>query len=475
MRLSVSTSSTKINHPLSSKRSIIIFPQNSAQHAEVFELPLRYEPVAPISRGTFGFVIACRDARLVESFEASSKPEEMSDEEYYDSKTLVAIKKVPRIFEEGISRKWLCASRELQMMLHFKHDNVIIARDVFIPLGETNVMNAASIEQRRATFEDIYVVMRKMDYTLQEVLQKRREGSQGMLGRDYRGWILFQILRGVGFLHRCNVTHRDLKPDNILVNSDYHVCIIDFGQGRDVPGSLGSNETDSGSPKLVETLLHNCTQWYAAPETLTLTIKGNAPLAGTMDKNTLQGGDIWAVGCIAAEMLIGRPLFCAKPGGHQQLRSILETCGKLTVEDIEALTRNRNPVERDEYTDLIRQISANAPKESRLKTTLDNEYPFETEGDVTIKELEIDLIFSMLQYDPQRRASAEQLLKHPFWNALGYAECDLEVDPDSTARPLQLREDLDTVESGREFLWQLVLSEHPELNEFIEMLQTRPH
>lgn len=90
-------------------------------------------------------------------------------------------------------------------------------------------------------------------------------------------------------MHSAEVLHRDLKPSNILLNSECHVKTADFGLAR----SISSKETDS-QPLLTD---YVATRWYRAPEIL---------LGST--KYT-KGVDMWSLGCILAELLLGKPVF----------------------------------------------------------------------------------------------------------------------------------------------------------------------
>jgi serine/threonine protein kinase len=96
---------------------------------------------------------------------------------------------------------------------------------------------------------------------------------------------MHQILNGIAFLHSKRVLHRDLKPQNILVNHRGEVKLADFGLSR-----LYGTPIKPYTPKVV-------TLWYRAPEIL----------LGCEEYST--GVDIWAAGCIMAELYISQPLF----------------------------------------------------------------------------------------------------------------------------------------------------------------------
>lgn len=91
------------------------------------------------------------------------------------------------------------------------------------------------------------------------------------------------------YLHSAAVIHRDLKPSNILINSDCHIKICDFGLAR----SLVADQADKDVILTEEV----ATRWYRAPEVL------------LGSKNYGESADVWSIGCILAEVLLGKPFF----------------------------------------------------------------------------------------------------------------------------------------------------------------------
>jgi len=124
-------------------------------------------------------------------------------------------------------------------------------------------------------------------------------------GIDARNAILFtfQLLRGLDFCHRRRILHRDLKPQNLLLNQHGELKLADFGLARakSFPTNTYSNEV--------------VTLWYRPPDVL----------LGSRDYTTSL--DIWGVGCIFLEMLKGSPVFPGRSDPSDQLRSIFEVIG----------------------------------------------------------------------------------------------------------------------------------------------------
>lgn len=105
-------------------------------------------------------------------------------------------------------------------------------------------------------------------------------------------YFLYQILRGLKYIHSANVLHRDLKPSNLLLNANCDLKVGDFGLART------TSETDFMTEYVV-------TRWYRAPELLLNCSEYTAAI------------DIWSVGCILGEMMTRQPLFPGRDYVHQ--------------------------------------------------------------------------------------------------------------------------------------------------------------
>jgi serine/threonine protein kinase len=112
---------------------------------------------------------------------------------------------------------------------------------------------------------------------------------------------MFQVTQGVAYVHKQGFFHRDLKPDNLLITSDSNVKIGDFGLVRQI----------RSSPPFTEYI---STRWYRAPECVLRSRSYNYPV------------DIFALGCIMAELYLMRPIF---PGRSEidQMTKIMEVLG----------------------------------------------------------------------------------------------------------------------------------------------------
>lgn len=188
----------------------------------------------------------------------------------------VAIKQVgARNFEESILTKR--ALRELKILRHLNgHENVI---RVLIQIA---LFLDCDINDKTSAFTELYLVEGLMEADLNQILKS----GQQLTSQHYQ-YFLYQILRGLKWMHSANILHRDLKPGNLLVNSDCELRICDFGLAR-------GETVDSGPLTNTE---YVATRYYRAPEVV------------LSPKHYSKAIDLWSVGCIFGEMLIGKVLF----------------------------------------------------------------------------------------------------------------------------------------------------------------------
>lgn len=217
--------------------------------------------------------------------------------------------------------------------------------------------------------QDIYIVFDLMESDLHKVIKAN------ILHDSHRRFILHQILKAIKYIHSGNVIHRDMKPSNILLDGNCHVKLCDFGLARSI-------SPDSNAPNEINPIMTDyvATRWYRAPELL---------LGST---RYTKGIDIWAVGCILGEMIEGKPVIPGK-STIDQLELVLKFTGKPNAEDIEAI--------KSRYA--AQMLGSIKQDPVPLQTLL-------PKADAQA----LDFLRQCLQFNPDKRASAGELLEHPY-------------------------------------------------------------
>ncbi|CAK9157105.1 unnamed protein product [Ilex paraguariensis] len=338
----------------------------------VFEIDTKYIPIKPIGKGAYGVV-------------CSSINTETSEK--------VAIKKIYNVFGNRIDA--LRTLRELKLLRQIRHENVIALNDVMIP-------------SQRSSFKDVYLVYELMDTDLHQIIK-----SSQPLSSDHCKYFLFQLLRGLKYLHSANVLHRDLKPGNLLVNANCELKICDFGLAR--------TSRDNGQ-FMTEYVV---TRWYRAPELLLCCDNYGTSI------------DVWSVGCIFAEILGRKPIF---PGNEclSQLKLIISVLGSQHETDLEFID---NPKAKG----FIRALPYSRG------THFSSLYP-------QADPLALDLLQRMLVFDPSKRITVTEALYHPYMSSLYDPTCN----PPAQA-PINLDIDENMGEPMiREMMLREMLYYHPE-------------
>ena len=235
-------------------------------------------------------------------------------------------------------------------------------------LNHENVVKL--LEVIREQNSDVSYIFEYCDCNLFQFIENHRKQKMFISEMKIRN-IIYQIVCGVKYLHSCNIMHRDLKPENILmiINNNL-IKIADFGTAKEIPEYKNNSLTD-----------YVCTRWYRAPE---CTLKST---------NYNEKIDVWAIGCIMAELYTLKPLF---PGIDEfdQLNKILKIVG----------TPDYN--EWPEGYALVQKLNIRLPNynKSNLK-----QYVFNANDDA------IDFLEFIFQLNPDKRPSCSELLKHPYF------------------------------------------------------------
>lgn len=298
----------------------------------LFEITAKYRsPIMPIGRGAYGIVCSVLNSETNE---------------------MVAMKKIANAFDNHMDAKRTL--REIKLLRHMHHENVIAIRDVIPP-------------PLRREFTDVYIATELMDTDLHQIIR-----SNQILSEEHSQYFLYQILRGLKYIHSANVIHRDLKPSNLLLNANCDLKICDFGLAR--PTAENEFMTE-----------YVVTRWYRAPELLLNSSDYTAAI------------DVWSVGCIFMELMNRKPLFAGKDHVHQ-MRLLIELLGTPTESDL-------GFVRSEDAKRYIRQLP------SHPRQPLARVFPH-------VHPLAIDLVEKMLTFDPTRRISVEDALAHPYFARL---------------------------------------------------------
>ncbi|XKL68680.1 hypothetical protein PGB90_006449 [Kerria lacca] len=165
-------------------------------------------------------------------------------------------------------------------------------------LQHNNIIQLLEVFKKKKRF---YLVFEYLDRTVLNELEENPNGLDEKRVREYT----FQLICAIEYCHNKNVIHRDIKPENLLISSIGILKLCDFGFARVLRNLNGCYYTE-----------YIATRWYRAPELLVLDRKYGKPI------------DIWAIGCVFAELFVGEPLF---PGGSDidQLHQITTKLGML--------------------------------------------------------------------------------------------------------------------------------------------------
>lgn len=266
---------------------------------------------------------------------------------------IVALKKIFDAFRNQTDAQR--TFREICFLQEYgNHDNVI------------KLLNVMKAENDK----DIYLVFEFMDTDLHNVIKK------GNILKDvHRRYIMYQLLKAMKYIHSGNVIHRDIKPSNVLLDADCFIKICDFGLAR----SISSLKFEPGDPSLTD---YVATRWYRAPEIL---------LASPV---YTKGVDMWSVGCILGELLLSRPIF---PGSStlNQIERIMSTIPTPSKRDVDSI--------KSAYSSSLFDKSVNIRSRRPLEELIPNA---PADG--------LDLLKLLLQFNPEKRLTAEEALDHPY-------------------------------------------------------------
>ncbi|XP_041030967.1 mitogen-activated protein kinase 6 [Carcharodon carcharias] len=328
-----------------------------------FDLGARYMDLKPLGYGGNGLVFSAVDN---------------------DCDKRVAVKKIVLSDPQSVKH----ALREIKIIRRLDNDNIVKVFEILGPSGIPMSDDVGAITELNA----VYIVQEYMETDLAKLLE------QGPFSEEHARLFMYQLLRGLKYIHSANVLHRDLKPANLFINTEDLVLKIgDFGLAR----IMDPHYSHKGY--LSEGLV---TKWYRSPRLL------------LSPNNYTKAIDMWAAGCIFAEMLTGKTLFA---GAHEleQMQLILNSIPVIHEEDLQELlgvipvyiqndmTEPHNPLPQ-----LLPGICAEA----------------------------LDFLEQILTFNPMDRLTAAEALAHPYMSIYSFP-----LDEPTSTHPFHIEDEVDDI------------------------------
>ena len=291
----------------------------------------KYEVIGIVGEGAYGIVYKCRNK---------------------ETNKYVAVKKFKETEDELVQKTM---KRELAMLQMLRHENVVEFQEAFVSKG------------------NFFLVFEYVEKNLLEVLEESPKGLSPKLIKSF----VFQMCKAVSYLHKNNMIHRDVKPENLLIDENLNLKLCDFGFARKIKLNKQNNNVDTMTDYVA-------TRWYRSPELL------------------LSGGiygpevDYWAIGCIMGELADGNPMF---PGENEvdQLDCIIKILGNLPENLVNMYYEN--PIYNEKELFKVKKPE-----------TLERRYLG------ILSPTAIDFMKGLLELDPSKRLNDDTVFKHKYFS-----------------------------------------------------------
>lgn len=303
----------------------------------------RYDLIQKLGKGAYGIVWKAIDKKY---------------------KQIVALKKVFDAFHNATDAQR--TYREVMFLQELNgHENIIRLRNII--KAENN--------------KDLYLVFDHMEADLHHVIRAN------ILEEVHKQYIIYQLLKSLKYIHSADLIHRDLKPANILINSDCQIKLGDFGLARSV--------ASTGEDTNIKLTDYVATRWYRAPEIL---------LGSTKYSKAV---DMWSVGCILGELIVGKAIYQGT-STLNQIEKVLELIGKPKPEDIES-------IDSPHAATILSSI--NVTKKKSFQSFF-----------AGASEVALDFLRKLLVFNPHHRLTVEEALKHKFLEQFSSPEEEITCD-----------------------------------------------
>ena len=291
----------------------------------------KYEVLGVVGEGAYGIVYKCLNK---------------------ETNKYVAVKKFKETQDKLVQKTM---KRELAMLQLLRHENVVEFQESFVSKG------------------NFFLVFEYVEKNLLEVLEESPHGLSPKLIRS----LVYQMCKAVSYLHKNNMIHRDVKPENLLIDENFNLKLCDFGFARKVKLNKYNNHIDTMTDYVA-------TRWYRAPELL------------------LSGGiygpevDYWAIGCIMGELADGNPMFAGEDE-VDQLDCIIKILGNLPENLVNMYYEN--PIYNGKELLKIKKPETLAKRYLGI-----------------LSPTAIDFMKGLLELDPSKRLSGENVFKHKYFS-----------------------------------------------------------
>ena len=298
------------------------------------------------------------------------------------TKEEVAIKKIANLDSDVVDT--IRIYREIQIQTYTyqnKHKNIIGVKKMYLS-KENNVKN---VPVDVKNFDTVYIVMEVGETDLHKLIQCYRNKA---LTEEHYQYFVFQMIKGLEYLHKAGILHRDLKPSNIVCNGNCEMKLIDFGLARQIVD--------------FEMTEYVVTRWYRAPEIMISPCKYGESV------------DIWAIGCIFAEVILREPLF--PTDNYVKLTQAILELVDVKLDDLSekkhrGYTFMKNVLKKKRKGTFVQKFK------KLEKETIDRIHRYsKTIDDLVLPVSDdcLDLLRKMLTFKQGDRITIEEIKQHPY-------------------------------------------------------------